>query len=255
MMMKNKIALLLLGALLLAVPAKAGRPGSDAGWYVKGRLGYNIGGTAPLGLPASIRSLDAFHLSPNFMEGIDVGYEFNRKVGVLAGLHLDRKDMDGEVTVKGYKMKVKMDADEMEGYFTGHVRQQVEMWMITLPVQFTFNASRKLTLKGGPYVSWLFSKNFSGYASDGYLRKDDPTGPMVTMGSTKDEWATYDFPDDMRNWQFGVDVGLDWDICRGFGLSADVAWGLTGIMKGNFKTVEQTLYPIYGTIGIFYKLK
>ena len=255
MMMKNKIVLLCLGALMMVMSAKAEQQDSDTGWFVKGRLGYNIGGTAPLGMPASIRSLDAFHLSANFMEGLDVGYEFTRKIGVQAGLHLERKDMDGEVTVKGYKMKVKMDADEMEGYFTGHVRQQVDMWMITLPVQFTFNASRKLTLKAGPYVSWLFEKNFSGYAYDGYLRKDDPTGPMVKMGTTKDEWATYDFPDDMRRWQFGVGVGLDWDIYRGFGVSADLNWGLTGLMKSSFKTVDQVLYPIYGTIGIFCKLK
>ena len=32
-------------------------------------------------------------------------------------------------------------------------------------------------------------------------------------------------------------------------------WGLTGIFPSDFKTVEQTLYPVYGTIGVFYRLK
>ena len=254
-MIKNKIMPLLLGILMPALSASAGQADTETEWTVKGRLGYSIGGTTPLGLPASIRSIDAFHLSPNVMAGLDIGYAFNRKMGLQAGLHLERKDMDGEVTVKGYKMKVKMDDDEMEGYFTGHVRQQVKMWMVTLPVQCTFNVSRKLALKAGPYVSWLLDKDFSGYAFDGHLRKDDPTGPLVKMGSTADEWATYDFPDDMRRWQFGMDVGLDWNFYRRWGLSADLAWGLTGTMKSDFKTVEQTLYPIYGTIGLYYKLK
>lgn len=39
------------------------------------------------------------------------------------------------------------------------------------------------------------------------------------------------------------------------GVSADLNWGLTGIFPGDFKTVEQTLYPVYGTIGVFYRLK
>ena len=39
------------------------------------------------------------------------------------------------------------------------------------------------------------------------------------------------------------------------GLSFDLSWGLTGIHKSDFKTVEQTLYPIYGTIALTYRLK
>ena len=51
----------------------------------------------------------------------------------------------------------------------------------------------------------------------------------------------------------GIAAGVDWQLHRNIGLSADVNWGLTGIFKKDFKTVEQTLYPIYGTIGAFYK--
>ena len=75
------------------------------------------------------------------------------------------------------------------------------------------------------------------------------------MGSTEDQWATYEFPDDMRRLQFGVAVGADWQLLQRFGLSLDLSWGLTGLMKSDFKTVEQTLYPIYGTIGIFYRIR
>jgi hypothetical protein len=39
------------------------------------------------------------------------------------------------------------------------------------------------------------------------------------------------------------------------GFSFDLSWGLTGIHKSDFKTVEQTLYPIYGTIAVTYKLR
>ena len=96
---------------------------------------------------------------------------------------------------------------------------------------------------------------FSGIASDGYLRKDGPTGPKILMGNREGEWATYEFDDDMRSVQFGVGIGVDWQVYKCLGVSADLNWGLTGIFPSDFKTVEQTLYPVYGTIGVFYRLK
>ena len=34
------------------------------------RFGYSVGGTAPMGMPASIRSLDSYKLEPNFSLGL-----------------------------------------------------------------------------------------------------------------------------------------------------------------------------------------
>lgn len=221
---------------------------------LKARAGYSIGGTAPMGIPATIRSVESFKLTPNFMLGIDAMYPLTEKLGLQAALHYDIKDMDSEVTTKGYHMKVNMDDDELEGVYTGHVRQKVRQRMLTIPLQLTYELSRQVQLKGGPYLSFLLSKEFSGYAFDGYLRKDNPTGAKVVMGDREGEWATYDFSDDMRSLQFGLTVGVDWTLCRQLGLSADLSWGLTGIHRSDFKTVEQTLYPIYGTIGLFYRI-
>ena len=143
----------------------------------------------------------------------------------------------------------------MAGLFTGRVDQKVKQWMLTVPVQATLTLSRRLMLKGGPYVSFLLSKEFSGIASDGYLRKDTPTGAKILMGSVEGEWATYNLTDDMRSVQIGIGMGVDWQVYKGLGISADLNWGLTGVFPGDYKTVEQTLYPIYGTIGVFYRLK
>ena len=110
-------------------------------------------------------------------------------------------------------------------------------------------------LKGGPYVSYLLNKDFSGIASEGYLREGDPTGAKIIIGNKEGEWATYDFSDKMRNLQFGVGVGVDWKPWSCVGFSADLNWGLNGIFNSDFKTVEQTLYPIYGTISVFYRIK
>ena len=251
--MKLKYLLLSLIGLALITSLPSAAQTDTRKLQLKARVGYSIGGTAPLGLPATIRSIESFRLTPNFMVGVDGMYRLSEKFGLQAALHYEIKDMDGEVTTKGYHMKVKMDEDELEGLYTGHVRQIVRQRMITIPVQLTYELGKSLQLKAGPYLSLLLSKEFYGYASDGYLRKDDPTGVKVVMGSQEGEWATYDFSDDMRSCQMGVTVGIDWAFYRRLGLSADLSWGLTGIHRSDFKTVEQTLFPIYGTIGFFYR--
>ena len=247
---------LIIGAFLVLLTSL---PVAAEGFFddveMKARLGYSIGGTAPLGMPASIRSIEAFHVTPNFQIGFDVAKPLRGQWGVQTGLMLENKGMDGEVMTKAYRMKVRMDESEMEGYYTGRVRQKVTEWMLTLPVQATYQLGQKVRVKAGPYVSLLIGRDFSGNVSDGYLRKDDPTGQKIEMGHEPDERATYDFTDDMRRWQTGIAVGADCRVASRLGLSADLSWGLTGIMRSDFKTVEQTLYPIYGTISITYQIR
>ena len=221
---------------------------------VKARAAYSLGGTAPLGLPASIRSIDAFRLSPSLSVGAEVGLPLDDTWGFSAGLRLGNKGMDAEITVKSYRMEMRQGNSYFSGLFTGHVKQEVTQWMLTLPLQATCRLDEKQTLKAGPYVSLLLSKGFRGIAYDGYIRQGDPTGPRIDIGSTEADWATYDFSDSMRSLQWGVTVGLDWQLSRRLGLSADLNWGLSGLFQSSFTTVEQTLYPIYGTLGLFYQL-
>ncbi len=240
-------------AIMLPSEAKAESFGKDL--TAKVRIGYNIGGTAPIGLPEEIRSIDKYRMSPSIMVGMDVQKPLCGKWGILSGVRFEGKMMNGDVTTKAYHMKIRKGDSEMEGLFTGKVHQKVSQWMFTIPVMGTYTFNEKLQLKAGPYFSFLVVKDFHGIASDGYLRQGDPTGPKILIGSREGEWATYDFNDDMRTFQMGVAAGLDWKFYRDFGLSVDLNWGLNGIFKKDFKVVEQTLFPIYGTIGFFYHIK
>ena len=236
----KKIVLLLL-ALINIIPAqnKLMAEGLMDDVSIKTRVGYSIGGTAPIGIPATIRSIDKYSLTPSFMVGADVMKPINSKWGVSVGLHFENKGMDAEATTKAYHMEVKKGESTLDGVYTGHIKQKVKEWMFTLPVEATYSLGDKFMLKAGPYVSLLINKDFSGYVFDGYLR----------------ERATYDFSDDMRNFQCGIAIGADWQVHKHFGVSVDLNWGLNGIFKSSFKTVEQTLFPIYGTIGVFYTIK
>ena len=219
------------------------------------RLGYNIGGTTPLGMPATIRGLNEYTLKANVAFGVDVQKHITPKWGVLTGVHLDRKAMEIDATVKNYHMSMAKGGEEIEGNYTGNLVTTCDEWVLTLPVMATFGIGEKVMFKCGPYLSYAISKTFEGYVYDGYLRKNNPTGAKIDIGNTDESRGTFDFSDKMRRFQAGVDIGADWQIGRRWGAYADLQWGLNGIHHSSFKTIEQTLYPIFGTLGVIYKLK
>ncbi len=237
---------------LTAVCAMA--EGSGNGISLKVRAGYNLGASAPYGMPEAIVGIDAFRLTPSFRVGAGVSLPIGSQWGLSAGLFVENKAMDVDVRVKGYHMEMRQGTESIEGVFTGHVGQQISMLMLTLPVCATYTISPKLELRVGVYGSLLLNNKFTGVASDGYIRRGGPTGPKIIVGDTPEAQATYDFSDDMRKLQAGATVGVDWLPLPRLGFSLDLSVGFTGIFKADFKTVEQTLYPIYGTIGVFYKI-
>lgn len=240
--------------MLLAHPSAWGEGfWGDIG--IDARLGYGIGGTAPVGMPATIRSLNDYRLRPNLSVGVDASKPLGSRWEMLVGVHFENKGMYTDATVKNYHMQITRGGETLEGVFTGKVVTRVRQWMFTVPVQATYQIGKKADLRFGPYVSLLIDRGFDGSAYDGYLRVGDPTGPKVELGSGDNERGTYDFSEHMRRVQYGLDLGADWRFCRRIGAFADLSWGLDGVFHSDFKTVEQTLYPIYGTIGITYKIK
>lgn len=221
----------------------------------RARLGYNIEGTAPVGMPATIRSLNEYELQPNISLGLDVERPFKGRWGMLAGMHIDNKGMKVDATVKNYHMVMTKGGDELEGYYTGNLVTKVELSMVTLPLQATYHLNDKLRLRLGPDFSYVYTRVFKGYVYGGYLRYIVPTGEKIYIGHDEDSRGTYDFSDHLRRLQMGIDAGIDWQWGQRWGLYADLQWGLTGVHESSFKTIEQTLYPIYGTLGITYRLK
>lgn len=251
--MKKTIITLLLVAFVGLQEALAIDIFGDLRYMV--RLGYSLGGTAPVGMPATIRSLDKFTPTNNTLLGLDAYKPLTDKWGLQAGFHYQNKGMKTDAKVKGYSMEMRRGDETLSGLFTGNVVTEVDEWMVTMPLQVAYNVSPNLRLKFGPYFSYVMSNNFSGYAYDGYLRVGDPTGDKVELGHAEGERGDYDFTEDLRHWQFGLDLGADWFFSNRFGAYAGLSWGLTNIFRKDFHVIEQSLYPIYGSIGLTYKLK
>jgi len=218
------------------------------------RMGYSLGGTMPLGMPETIRGLNKYKFRRNVTLALDAHKPLSGRWGVMGGLRLEGKTMETDARVKNYNMEMRQSYETLSGRFTGNVVTKATTWGLTLPVQATYEVGDNVKLKLGPYVSYLLSNSFNGYAYDGYLRVGNPTGDKVELGSDEASRGDYDFSDDMRKWQFGLDAGVDWRFSTRIGIYMGLSWGLTGAFKKDFKTIEQKMYPIYGTIGITYKL-
>lgn len=252
MTMKKTILALMLAAMT-ATQAGAFRLFDNLVYNL--RFGYSIGGTAPMGMPATIRSMDKYTLTPSFNLGLGVYRDITEHWGVTTGLYIENKGMDVGSTVKNYHMAFVRGGQRLEGNFTGGVSIDVEQWMLTLPLMATYAVNKNLHVKLGPYLSYVRSHNFTGYAYGGYIRVGDPTGAKVEVGTEEGSRGTYDFSDSMRSWQFGMLAGVDWYFHRHWGVFADLSWGFTDIFDAGFDTIEQNLYPVYGTIGISYRIK
>ena len=251
--MKRHISIALL-SLLVACSLPVRATNLTDRLHFSATLGYNLGGTAPIGLPATIRHLNSY--TPQFTPAI--GFRallpLQGNWGVQTGVIIENKAMKEDAQVKNYHMEITRGGETLAGMFTGDVLTRVYQWCVTIPVTVTYTVG-KVNLKAGPYLSRVLTNDFSGYAHNGYLRVDDPTGPKVTLGEAPNERGDYDFDEHMRHWFVGVVVGADWTLSRHFGLFADLNWGLNAVMKSDFHTIEQNLYPIYGTLGVTYRLR
>lgn len=217
------------------------------------RLGYSLGGTAPVGMPASIRSLSKYTLKANFNVTGTAHYAITDRWGLQVGLRIGLEGMKADARVKNYHMALVRGGESVEGMFTGHVVTKADMWMLSVPLQATYTLGR-WRLRLGPQLGWLMGGTFDGHAYDGYIRLGTPVGGKVEIGSDEGTRGTYDFSDDLRRFYIAATAGVDYRLSPRWGLAVDLNWGLNGIFHSGFDTIEQTLYPIYGTLSATFRL-
>ena len=86
------------------------------------------------------------------------------------------------------------------------------------------------------------------------IRSIDGYNPTlaISIEFTDDKIATYDFSDDLRHFQWGLQVGAGWRAFKHLNVYADLTWGLNDIFKSDFNTITFAMYPIYLNIGFGY---
>lgn len=214
--------------------------------------GANIGGASPLPLPAEIREINSYNPQLNFHIGANVTkwLDVQKKWGVAVGLRLETKGMETKATVKNYGMAIIQDGATVSGRWTGKVQTRYHSQQLVVPVTAVFKAHRRLKVHAGPYLAFAFSNDFDGYVYEGYLRDGDPTGTKWSFEG--DARASYDFGDNLRHFQWGMQGGITWTAYKHLLVNANLAWGCNDIFESSFKTVTFNLYPIYLNFGFGY---
>lgn len=211
------------------------------------KAGFNLGGTAPMGLPAEIRTINSFKPTFSFTLAGTAQYNFNNKWGLQSGIKFDIKGMQTDAAVKNYQLVVSMDGSTIEGVFTGDVTTKVHNSYITIPLLAVYDISPRWDIKFGGYVSFMVNGEFSGTATNGYMRDGSPVGPKVDGVD-----ATYNFTDDMRKVDAGVQFGVDFIPYKHLLVSGDLTWGCMPLFGKDFTAMSFNMYNIYFNIGFGY---
>ena len=159
--------------------------------------------------------------------------------------------MTTEATVKNYGMKIiNTNGGELAGLWTGGVKTKVKNSYLTIPILADCRISKRWIVSAGPYFSYLLEGNFSGHVYEGHLRTPDQTGSKVEF--TGESIATYDFSNELRKFQWGIQFGGEWKAFKHLTVHADVTWGLNNIFQKDFDTITFNMYPIYLNLGFGY---
>ena len=218
------------------------------------RVGYELGGTVPTHVDNKIRHLNSYNPGFNFTIAAEASYPFSERWAIHSGLRFELGSMDVDARVKNYDIEVVRGEESLDGIFNGNVRINSAQRRITLPIQAAFAINEQWRLRGGVFMGWLTNRRFWGWAYDGYLREGTPVGAKIEMGREPGDRGDFDFDQNMRHMQWGLDVGADWQFSRRWGLFAELTYGFSGLFKSDFHSV-QPLRPMYGTLGISYRIK
>lgn len=218
------------------------------------RIGYEVGGTLPTRIDNKIRGINNYDLGMNYALSVEASLPLKDRWSLHTGLRYELGSMDVDSRVKNYDIEVVRGDESLDGIFNGNVRIKSAQRRFTLPIQAEYTPSERLSLRGGLFLGLLTKRRFWGWAYDGYLREGTPVGPKIEMGVEPGERGDFDFGNDMRRMQWGIDVGVDWNFHHRWGMFAELTYGLNGLFRSDFHSVE-TLHPMYGALGIKYRIR
>ena len=254
----KKIVSLILGFLVLGLQDTLAGDGVNtvkdffAGLEYEVNAGTNIGGASPIPLPAEIRKINSYNPELNLQIGASARKWLgnDEKWGVGIGLRFETKGMKTKATVKNYGMEIIDNGKTLKGRWTGKVQTKYHSQQLVVPLTAYYKVSSSVRLNAGPYLAYAFSNDFDGFVSDGYLREGDPTGNKISFDA--ESKASYDFGDQLRKFQWGMQLGASVKVYKQLFINANLEWGCNDIFNSSFKTVSFDLYPIYLNLGFAY---
>ncbi|MDR3366080.1 MAG: PorT family protein [Prevotellaceae bacterium] len=213
------------------------------------KAGANIGGTAPMGIPAQVREIKSFNPLVSLGIEADVVRWLNAQWGVSSGVRFENKGMTSVARVKEYALRLRTQEGEMSGLFTGEVETKVKNGYLNIPLAVHYRLPAALSVRLGGYYAYLLDPSFTGAAYAGHFRQGKP-GFESNMEMT--EPSRYDFSSELSKHDFGLLGGVEWNAFRHLLVSFDLSWGLHTIFVKNFTGISFPMYNVYANVSFGY---
>lgn len=247
----NRIILLSGLALLSALPISAANDNTGMEYSVS--AGFNIGGSAPLGLPAEIRHIDSYTPALNLSIGAQAAYMISNSWGIGGGVFLETKGMTTSIQARNYHLTMNIiqgeDTGVKTGYYTGKIKNENKISYLTVPIFAQWRPANDWTVHAGPYLSVALDRSFIGKVYEGKMR-EDPLHPALGI-----QKADYNYSDDIRRLDAGVSVGASWRFYRALSIRGVIQWGLLSTLDPSKRKIDMDTYNIYLNLGISYTFR
>ncbi len=208
-------------------------------------VGFNVGASFPLPIP---NRMSGFSWTPPFTPYI--GYKLtihnDKTFGMATGLMVGYKGMHAKASVYQIYTEVVVDGIETKGYFTGRNSTNVDNLYMSFPIEACI-LQPKYRFNVGVLLSYTLKKEFNGDVSDGYLRKDTPTGDKILVSS-----SSYNFDDEVRGFDIAATLTFERKIVNNLNLSVGLDWSLTPLLHSDFTGMPYKLYNVYAHVGVVY---
>jgi len=216
-------------------------------------LGVNVGGTAPLPLPNTVREIKNYNISFNPAIGIEGVYAFNKKWSMGANPRIEYKGMKVKNRVMYMHTIIEVedgtDVSYFEGAFSGINYTETRNAYLSIPLFVQFTPREQWHYRLGGYLAFLLKSKFSGYVSDGYIRNGGSLGEKVEVSL-----ASFNFSDNIRKFDCGLNAGVNRNIGNHWSVDLNLQWGLLSVFPSSFTGVTFPMYNIFGQFGVGYRL-
>lgn len=127
---------------------------------------------------------------------------------------------------------------EVETVFNGQSSGKFSNSYLQLPLVACWSAATDLRVIGGPYVGYLVSTGTyaTGVGTVG-IRPEVVTKDMV-------------FTEKMRQWDLGIQAGVQWSVLRDVFVDGRCTYGLNSIFDPSYKTIPYPVQNLFVTVSV-----
>jgi hypothetical protein len=240
----NKIFLLLFFFL-----TSTGIFAQDTKWEFASSLGVDMGGAIPM--PLSEMPDDA-KASPKLKPNLGIAFKRNINERWSLGTELSYHTLAVDANVNVISQAFWSDDRSYATYFSGEAFSSTELQFVEIPFTTYYHFNKRWSLVFGAYYSVLLNGRLETEGRNGWIsadKNDTDTAPLPGTQNT-----TFDFNDELDNYDVGVLVGYQFKVGERIDLWGRFNVGFKSIFVPDFNNIDYEMYQFRFSTGVSFIL-